>query len=161
MLKNVQELLIAIALIISIPSTVYLGCKLVSPKIDYPSYWKEHHQFMKGYPAKHEESYKLREAEWKESDLYKEKQSKECTISFIKLGVAGVISIALLYYGSIFIMPIIGASLIVSGLIVIMYYVDAYYNCSQFNTLLSLIELGLILISLLIMLHASYRLSEN
>lgn len=159
---SLQEWLIAVGLFIVIPSTVYLGCRLVSPKIDYKVYQQEKDDFFEGYSIKHEEQWEHRKSEWKKTDTYRDHEKKLCDRSVIKLIVAGLCSLVMYYLGSIFVFPIIGMSLVLTGLILTMMYSYSYYACAVYHNVgVIWLELLFIAMSLLIVLWYAYQCSEK
>ncbi len=168
MKSNLQEILIAIGLFLVIPTSVYLGCKLISPAIDYKSYWNEREAFFQGYSYKEEGEYAQRENEWKQTDTFIEYQKKQCDIRIVKLLVAGPLSVILFYVGSVFVLPIIGAGLLATGLSLIsiipfwiMWWSDNDTFCLLYGIQHNWIELAFSFLSLLIVLWYAYQRSER
>lgn len=161
-LSSLQEWLIALALFIIVPTTVYLGCNLLGPKIDHTSYWKSRNEFFTEYSCKDPKKCAEREVEWKQTVEFKAYSEKQCKQSFIYLMIAGPLSCALVYAGTLFVMPVVAPSLIMTSLVLIAMYGYSYKICSvKYGIGLLWFELLFVLINLIVVLSASYRLSER
>lgn len=166
MAKNViniwQESVIAIGLFLVIPAAVFLGCKLISPTIDYRVYHDQRYEFFKGYLQVDKETLAQREKEWEQIDFFIEFQNKERKVNFVKLLVAGPLSVVLFYLGSVFVLPIIGASLLATGLSLVWFLSWGYYNhFLSYGIRFILIEMIIYFLSLLIVLWYAYQRSEK
>lgn len=166
MTKNViniwQESVIAIGLFLLIPTAVFLGCKLISPTIDYSAYHDQRRSFVFEYIGKSIEEQNQREKEWEQTGFFIEFQNKECTVNSVKLLVAGPLSVVLFYLGSVFVLPIIGASLLATGLSLVWFLSWGYYNhFLSYGIRFVLIEMIIYFLSLLIVLWSAYQRSEK
>lgn len=163
MKSNLQEILIAIGLFLVIPTSVYLGCKLISPATNYKSYRNEREAFFQGYSHKEKDEYAQRENEWMQTGTFIEYQKKQCDIRIIKLLVAGPLSVILFYVGSVFVLPIIGAGLLATGLslISIISWSNNDNLCLLYGIQHNWIELAFSFLSLLIVLWYAYQRSER
>lgn len=162
MVKNLQEWLIAVALMIVIPTTVYLGCRLISPKPHGAEYTKSYQEFMKGYSYKDHEKYKERMKEWEHSEIYRNNAQKKCDRKFNFLMIAGPLSVVSFYIGSTFVMPVVGAGLVITGLSLLTMYSYSYSSCKMFPGMMTLwLELLFLFASLVIVIVASYKASEE
>lgn len=159
---SLKEWLIAIALFVLLPTTVYLGCSLISPKIDYSAHYEARKDFFKGYDCKNREKCEKREQEWLKTDDFKNHEQKLCKRNVNYLLVAGPLSVALMYTGTFFVMPVIAASLIVTSLNMLMFYSYSYKQCVAIHGMrLFWFELLFVFLNLMLVILASYRVSEE
>lgn len=159
--KGLQEWLIAFAFMIVIPGTVYFGCNLISPKINYDAYRKQYRAFVKNVDIDRENPGK-RDTAWKETSMYKEHQEKLCKGYGNRLLIAGSISVALFFVGSICALPIISSGLLGAANILVMMYSFLPFGCNHAYSIdTRWIQLLFITISLLIGLWYAYRYSKS
>ncbi len=158
---NLQEYLIALALIIVIPITVYLGCNVIAPVVIDKEYQEKSKDFFKGYTNKSYEKYEERQKEWKETTEYAEHQKKVCERTFIHLIITGIVSCIAFYMGAVLIMPIISAGLLAVGLILQAMYHNSYALCMSYHSIdLFWLELLFVLISFVIIFWISHKHSQ-
>lgn len=162
-MKDFKESLIAIALLILIPTTVHFGCNLLSPKIDYEQYSKERADFFKEYQRPYnQEEYTKRKSEWEKTDTFMKHHDQICKTKFNYLMIAGLVSVCTMYLGITFFMPIIASGLVVCSLVLLMWYSSGHKECGHvygFN--LFWIEFLFVFINLMFVLYASYMTSKN
>lgn len=159
---TLKEWLIGISLFIVIPATLYLGCNLLSPKIDFKMYHTARTKFFEGYKYKEREKYQKREQEWKQTAEFKDYEYKTCKSNFVYLTIIGPVSCLLMYIGTVFIMPVVSSAIIMTSVVSLMFYSYAYKSCAEFYGMgLFWFELLFVFINLMLVLVASYRLSEE
>ena len=164
---SVQEWLIAIALFIVIPTAVYLGVKLISPSIDRRDYHMQKHEYFKEFQG--EKKHDQINAEWEKSEIYLDHKEKECATTFNQLIIAGPLSCALFFAGSVFVMPIVSASLLLTASVLMgaaaVSNMSLWWpseRCAPFHGIEWLwIELFLLIISFLIVAYFAYQSSEK
>lgn len=158
-----QEWLISIALMITIPTTFYLGVTLVAPKVDFDRYHKEYMAFFKGYSYQNAENHKQREREWAQSKVAIDYEVNKCKKTGLMLIASGIVLIPLLFLGSIFVLPVIGFGLLLAGLEVFAINFFTYAPCNKlfYGLDLLFIEMLFSLIGLLIVLLFAYKSSEK
>lgn len=173
---DLQEILIGLALVITIPIAVYFGCNAF---VSHPKLiWKEEHKFMESINKKRpkdmydagkltpkmkewKEEHDQRKKEWKKTSTFLEWEYKHCTKMFFDLIVKGVTSCICFVLGAYVAMSAIAASMIATGLILCIMYVSSSFECAYFYGLsLFWIEFMFVLLSLCVVLYASYRDSE-
>jgi hypothetical protein len=163
-----QEWMIAIALIVVLPATTWLGLQLVCPRVELENYSRSYMDFFKEYRenAKHDYSskeYKDLDARWKKTEAFKTHERQKCINNFIKLLVGGSLSIILLYIGTVFVMPIIASACIMCALI--LHAMCAFWGSTSCPTVyglsMNLLSIFLALVGLLIILRAAYRENQN
>ncbi|MCX5924360.1 MAG: hypothetical protein NTZ68_02985 [Candidatus Dependentiae bacterium] len=124
-MKNIQnswkQATIGLALFILIPTTASLGLKIISPKIDNESYLKARASFFGNY--KHyddtEKGYEIgkqQEDLWEKTETFIAHHKSLQTNQLIALIFFSSLSIILFYISATFTLPIIAASLMLSGL---------------------------------------------
>lgn len=157
-----QEWLIAIALAIVIPTTVYLGVVVVAPKVNFNQYYKVHNEFFKDYSRKDVEKYKQREKEWSQTQVFVDHEANKCEKKGLMLIVSGIVSIALFFLGSVFTLPVISFGLLLAGIDVFALNFFMYAPCnSYYGISLLFLEMLFSLIGLLIVLWFAYQSSEK
>lgn len=163
-----QEWVIAIALVVILPATVWLGLQVVAPKVEYQNYSKICSSFFEKYREKKyrgnasDEEYKKLDAKWKKTETFKVHEYQLCTNNFVKLCVGGTLSVVLLYIGSVFVMPIIASSCMMSALILHTMCASWGSFCPiVFGINMHLLSILFALVGLLIILRAAYRDSQN
>ncbi len=164
-----QEWLVAIALVVVLPATVWLGLQVISPQVEYKNYSASYQDFFKKYRERKqrgktsEEEYKALDARWTQTDAFKIHERQLCSNRFVKLIVGGTLSIILLYVGSVFVMPVIASSCMMSALI--LHAMCASWGSTVcpivFGMSMHLLSILFALVGLLIILRAAYRDSTN
>ena len=166
-----QEWLISVALVLVLPATILLGVKLLSPEVEYKNYSASHQDFFKDFRGHHKdgrwssdtiaEREKLNQ-EWEQTEIFKTHGYQVCQGQFIKLMICGVLSVVLFYIGSVFVMPVVAASLMMSALILHLIYAWGGMMCPIFHGLnVRLIAILFALISLTIVVWAAYKDSKE
>ena len=156
-----QELIISLALIIILPTTIYFGCKLISPEINHIKYNDERIKFFKDVYKDKNYNKELEDKltiEWKQNNTY----LNEYKYNFNSLIITGIFSCILFLIGSIFVMPIIATGLLFTANILLSMNYSYYYylkHVLKFN--LVLFELFFVIISLFIVLYYAYLYSEK
>ncbi|MCX5923040.1 MAG: hypothetical protein NTU89_00575 [Candidatus Dependentiae bacterium] len=163
-----QEWVIAIALVVVLPATIWLGLQVVCPKVEYENYSRSYSNFFKEYREKgihdyESKEYKKLDAGWKKTDAFKTHERQLCINNFVKLLVGGTLSIALLYIGTVFFMPIISSACIMSALI--LHQMCAFWGSTICPTVyglnMHLLSILFALVGLLVILRAAYRDSKD
>ena len=183
--NNLKKWLLGISLIILIPTTIHLGIRMISFKINHRQYFKEQQKFYDEFYKKmntnrHSITRELRkqlQEEWAKTSTslqYNKEYDRYHANSFI---INGIFSLLLFFIGSTFSMPIISASILISANIVCWlnyFQYNFYIKSAQSNhwfgitdtfepiyNLLDFLELFIILFNLIIVLYYAYIYSEK
>jgi len=164
-----QEWLVAIALVVVLPVTVWLCLQVISPKVEYKNYSASYQGFFKKYRERKykgkasDEEYKALDARWKQTEVFKNHEQQLCSNQFTKLMIGGTLSVVLLYVGTVFVMPVIAASCMMSALI--LHEMCASWGSTicpiVYGMSMHLLSLLFALMGLIIVLRAAYRESTN
>lgn len=159
---QIQEWLIAFALMIVIPTTVYLGVGLVAPKVDFNQYYQKRNDFFKDYNRSDLKKYQERETQWQKTKTATSHESNKCGKKGLMLFVSGPISVGLLFLGSIFTLPVISMSLLITGVNVFLINFFMYAACDSYMGFnIVFIEMLFALAGLLVVLWFAYQSSER
>ncbi len=169
------EWILAVALFFVVPCFIQVTIDSISPVIDHKEYAQKHDLFFgqkvdcdyedytKEHCCKYVEWKKNREMEWKASETFLDYKKQIQHNSALFLLYVGPISFCLLSVGTIFIVPIIGASFIAAGIVLAgMIFFPTYdYSVSCFGINLWLFEFLFLIFGIFVLLQHVYAASQK
>lgn len=152
---DLEEYLIALALLFVIPMTVHFGTNIIAPRVDTQPYLQAEKEFFKGTdPDDREHVYN----EWKKTQSYQEYQQKYCHRSFIHLLIKGPVACVIFYGAGLVLMPIISTGLVGVGIILSLMSSVSDYCSTYAGVQIVWIELLFAIVSLVLVVK--YLLKE-
>lgn len=154
--------LIGIVLMIIIPVTVWLGVQVLATKPNYEAMGKARAEFFEGYSYEDRKSYDMRSKEWKQEEAFHTFQNEQTAYSIFKMMICGPAALVMFATSGLLHIPVISASLVISGLVLMYMKIPACQSCpTAFGISFLLLSLLFELIGLLIVLRFSYRDSKE
>lgn len=154
--------LIGIVLIIIIPVTVWLGVQVLAPKPNYEAMGKARAEFFEGYSYENRKAYDERGKEWKHEQAFHTFQNEQTKYSMFKMMICGPVALVMFMTSGLLNIPVISASLFVSGLVLTYMKTPACQSCpTMFGISFLLLALLFDFFGLLIVLRFAYRDSKE